>query len=502
MKQKLSIKFILILFVGIIITSCEYDIDDNSENHQHHKKNEFKMSKITLDDVKQNPEALSKLTNTKKVKSLSKINHKIINDTINNFSIDTEIGTFIESDNYHSYTFKVFRPNGSIYLLENLVVSKQGTNDYETYLYQYDITEQETQMLKEGLQLDLTNKMNILTIENTNILTIENTNIITDIHAKEFPCFVQVTSYVEGNVCPNGHSWGQVCIYYGESNGPTAGYYITESILSVCNDSSGSGGNTNTNTNNSPNSSQTTGGGGPGITVTTPTIVPCRTCPELYDEETPCGQLNKSSKDSVFLSKLNYLKVNVNLNYEVGFVQVPTDTLATSYNYTPVQGTSNSNEIEFSLSAGLISGFFHTHYSIKKQFSIFSLSDIYSIYDLAINNNIYDDSFTAILVTAHGTKYAIKFDNPQSLVNFGNFWFVDWDLDLSSIPEGTYESKRKKIEKIYNQGIKKSNSNSKNEMNFVKFIEKYNLGISIYKSNENFTEWEKINNDGTTTPCN
>jgi uncharacterized membrane protein YgaE (UPF0421/DUF939 family) len=133
MKKNLSLKTFLLMILGIIITSCVDDYELENNNIKSINTSNFKTSKITLKDVKLNSIAYSKLTKPKKDKSISKLNHKIINDSINNFSIDTEIGTFIESDNYHSYTFKVIRPNGSAYLLENLVVSKEGTNDYALY---------------------------------------------------------------------------------------------------------------------------------------------------------------------------------------------------------------------------------------------------------------------------------------------------------------------------------------------------------------------------------
>jgi PBP1b-binding outer membrane lipoprotein LpoB len=133
MRKKQNFKVILFLLLGVIIVSCVDDYEPINNKIKNRETSNFKTTKITLKDVKQNSIAFSKLTNPKKDKSIGKLNHKIINDTINNFSIDTEIGTFIESDNYHSYTFKVIRPNGSAYLLENLVVSKEGTNDYALY---------------------------------------------------------------------------------------------------------------------------------------------------------------------------------------------------------------------------------------------------------------------------------------------------------------------------------------------------------------------------------
>ena len=152
---------------------------------------------------------------------------------------------------------------------------------------------------------------------------------------------------------------------------------------------------------------------------------------------------------------------------------------------------------------GLISGFFHTHYDVENQLSVFSLSDIWSLYELAINGNIFDDTFTLVLITAHGTKYALKFADPQALVDFGDEWFSDWGVDTSSIPN--YVNKQDEIEnRFYEMGIKprNPNKNHKNEKKFAKFLNNYNMGLELFKSNNDFTQWEKVNPDGTTTPCN
>lgn len=42
----------------------------------------------------------------------------------------------------------------------------------------------------------------------------------------------------------------------------------------------------------------------------------------------------------------------------------------------------------------------------------------------------------------------------------------------------------------------------KNEKRLAKFLDKYNVGMSLYKSNANFTQWEKVNKNRTKTPCN
>lgn len=212
--------------------SCQYEIDDYQENHQHLEKKGYKIKRITLNDAKQNPVAYSKLTNPVKNKTLNKLNHKIVNDTINDFSIDTEIGTFIESGNYHSYTFKVIRPNGSNFLLENLVLSKEGSDDYIIYLYQYDLTDQELHMLKQGININIQDKV-------TSIL-IDNPNLATDILAREYPCFVETATWIYGTSCSgNGHhAYGEPCDKTGDE-AATPGYIQYSYVLTTCNDNGG-----------------------------------------------------------------------------------------------------------------------------------------------------------------------------------------------------------------------------------------------------------------------
>jgi hypothetical protein len=507
MRKKQNFKVILFLLLGVIIVSCVDDYEPINNKIKNRETSNFKTTKITLKDVKQNSIAFSKLTNPKKDKSIGKLNHKIINDTINNFSIDTEIGTFIESDNYHSYTFKVVRPNGSPFLLENLVVSKEGTNDYETYLYQYDITEQELQMVKEGVQINLSNKISILTIENT--------NIVTDLAAKEYPCFVQVTSYVQGQSCPNGHTWGQICEYYGQSYGPTAGYYITESILSVCNDSSGSGGNSNSNPTDP---GQTYGsGGGSTTTVTTPTFEPCETCPEFDSGTvavTPCESLNKLAEttDQNINPSLQFLKdkldSGVTTEWGVQFNYNVDVSPAVASNQTIVGG---SNSVDFALNWNQ-RGSAHLHTTAG--YGMFSWGDVNSLagfYDYASPlNQPYVTSIMVCnnLIPTTNTidnynVYAIKVDNYTSLSNAINNTLNNPDYNGL-----TLEEKIKKLLKKQANLFKAAGENNL-EKSFLQQFASY--GISLYKKkppiNSASTEnWVKLTinpltNTITETPC-
>ncbi|MBQ0770187.1 MAG: hypothetical protein KBT58_12935 [Bizionia sp.] len=132
---------------------------------------------------------------------------------------------------------------------------------------------------------------------------------------------------------------------------------------------------------------------------------------------------------------------------------------------------------------------------------MFSLTDIYTIYVLLLDGHILNEEFNAFLVTKHGTKYALKFKDFASVQTFGNFgeiWFSDWGID--NIPAEL--SQREKIENIFKKKYKiKPRTISKNDKNFAKFLDDNNMGLDLYKANDDFSQWEKVNPDGTTIPC-
>jgi hypothetical protein len=203
-------------------------------------------------------------------------------------------------------------------------------------LYQYDITEQELQMLKEGVQLNLTNKISILSIENT--------NIVTDLNAKEYPCFVQVTTFVAGTTCTGDghHSYGDPICRKKGWDAATPGHYITESVLSSCSD--GSGGFDNGD-DGPYDPTETTGGGGTHTTITTPTFEPCETCEE-FDENSPCEKIKNKTNSAAYKQKFKALTGNYNLPNETGFSLVGNNYVnGTAVGSTSISVSTNSKNM-------------------------------------------------------------------------------------------------------------------------------------------------------------
>lgn len=399
------------------MVNCNFD-DDLDESHSHRNELDFKIKSITIEDVVNNQKALSRLINPNlRFDKKNKFNSKIISDTINNFTIETEGGTFIEYQNYHSYTFKVLRTNGSNYLLENIVVSKDGDKEYETYLYQYNITETELDMLKQNVSIDLSSKI-IRT-------SLENSNIISDIFNKEDyngMCFVESTTYTPGQNCPNGHSWeyvlgGSSCEYIGYSNGPWPGSYTTSATLQPCPSTGGTSSTTGTVSTGSENTSGGSYSTGTTSTVTTtPTFEDCEDC-EIFTD--PCQSLNNlinPNKGNIMpvINSLLLMAGNPTQNQvENGFSFKKEDN--GTYNNPTVP---NQNEAIIDMPEGPnIYGGIHFHPEILG--NMFSWSDIYQLieYSKKVKPELRSE-VVFMLMTGEGNVYALKFTSIRKLNDF------------------------------------------------------------------------------------
>lgn len=287
MKNKFkNITKLGILLFGILlaITSCQKDDDLVAPTSKKLESNILKVTPISLKELKQNTLVYNKITDSKSKFNITNSTSKIINDNTNNFSINTDTGIYIENGYHHSYTFEVERLNGANYLLENLVLNKIE-NGYETILYQYDVTQEEFNLISERQYVDLEGKM-IKTL-------LENSNISDEVLGKYFfngNCYIDTQVYVAGQSCPTegvNHNFeyvqnGGTCTFYGTIDGPTPGNWVTQSTITPCDGQGGDG------STNPPDEGDGHGGNNNGSVDSTPNTK-CRTCPVL-DEDPECQE--------------------------------------------------------------------------------------------------------------------------------------------------------------------------------------------------------------------
>jgi hypothetical protein len=308
--MKLFAKFLTISSLLFLQISCNIE-DDQHEDHKH-DYSKTNIKRITIKDAVVNTNAFNKLT--KPNKQIKNINGRVINDTINNFSIETESGTYIEKENYHSYTFKVIRENGSEFLLENIVVDKYNDSDYRTFLYQYDITQDELNLINNNQYVDLNNKISIIVLENSSISDYLNTNSKIDYNSM---CYVSNTYYVEGSfICPeNGHNYSNYtsCPYFDDGTAsPTHGNWATDVSLTPCVDT---GGFNNTDAGNESPSGENGGSGTGGSSTTTPTTTNYQKLREkCFTENNPevSSWLNQPENADIKNDVREYLENSVN----------------------------------------------------------------------------------------------------------------------------------------------------------------------------------------------
>ena len=142
MKQKLVLFFLCAAFFAAISCSKEvYDEDILTS------ASSLNISRIKLKEFQDNKLAFEKYESFQESKELKK-NSRIIEDTIYNFTIDTDEGVYIEKGDYNSYTFPVHKSDGvSGSKIENILFTANGSGDYDAYIVKYDFTAEELKTL-------------------------------------------------------------------------------------------------------------------------------------------------------------------------------------------------------------------------------------------------------------------------------------------------------------------------------------------------------------------
>jgi hypothetical protein len=307
----------------------------------------------------------------------------------------------------------------------------------------------------------------------------------------------------EMDIIPLNSSASAKCGWNLEQHLNVAGtYYIMEWTYTECGgggDGAGTGGiNSGSSngtggvkdTNPSPNSPATEmltspvgtdphGGAGGGPSANLPS--PC----QLLNDNNSKPVANTNPPKTV-LSNLNDLTSQMATNPRERMYVLSADTAAENQffeNYA--EGPLNGGDAELTISNLGVSILMHCHYDLSL-LSIFSLSDIYQMYAMQNAGYMLNDgqTYTSYLVTAHGTKYAIKFAPPARdfQTPFNENFFIGWE----------FSNVRDAREDKYEESVKQTNTPAQNELGFLKFIKDQNLGIELYKADNSFSQWSKL----------
>ncbi|HET8885955.1 MAG TPA: hypothetical protein VFM70_06330 [Salinimicrobium sp.] len=476
--------FGIILFLIVVTGFSSCEMDDFEGDLPIENNSNIKITTKSYEDLKFDSKFILPFTEiANKIKTSSYTGRGSYMEETYNFTIDSTIIKEIKTDKYVSYTMLIRRDRIPENYFENLVIEVTDTSDTKAYIYQYFPNSPIQKKSHGSFIFDF------------------NFNVIPIQYDENGKASITVGCRLAVDYCnwPNGtdddaHIAGEGC---------TKAYIYQEYYELACNDG---GGSSPGNYNYSPtgyysgyNSSDPTPGGGywGNSTHTQPITCYGLNCPEKFYISNPCDELQEISNDTDYVSELNDLE-NATANETLVIASDSTD-LEGNIVFTFENIPGGEDQVEATINASIHSTA-HNHTDADDQLSVFSLSDLYALYVLA-GSGFIDDSYAHILVTnqGSGTQYALKFDDMEAFETWGDTFFMGWDLDLGPDTKNPIKESR---ENIYELDVNPENSNSKNESGLLKFIEAQGLGLELYETNEDFSQWSKIilNNDETTSP--
>lgn len=430
------------------------------------------MEILNADAIKKHPRLFTRVSKLNEAILQRNTNQKNVSSSIYNFSINTTICKMISVDGFTTYTFEVIREQDNGFF-ENLVIKELVNGMFETKIYRYNVTLQEKEDILNGIDVDMTNKISTLPIDDPSFVT----DIFSRIYFNGF-CYESSTVIDPGRLCfQNLHANPADCLLSG-SQAPVLPSTNTVYTMVSCPDTGGGG--------SGPTDPTDTGGfdgGGTSPTGGGP--------PEFEDEDGPCARLKRLFDTS---------KGNIKQYFPALFNGIPTNV--SGENAVSLKKNSDgvySNFVHPSTFGSVIPiptgvtnySAIHTH--SLKAFPIFSAGDLFTFQAMlnnAISSNLTEVSFMLACKDLNNVNhlYAITYDN---VAQFDQFF----QNLLQSVPNWSVYTVYKQqiiLNSIFEEQLNQEdlNTNPDFEKTFLKFIN--NSGISLYKANSNLTNWSKI----------
>ena len=506
MKDK---KILFLLFSIFIFYNCSDDelIRNNNSAQELNLKVAYEKS-ISFSDLKENSKIIGKLSKNLQTK---KYGVKTLNKNHYSIEIDTSSVTYIQKNDYHSYTFLVKNSDQSN-LIQNLVFSLKENGDYNVGLFNYNLTEEDKTLIQNNISIDYTNKLEIINLNKQN----SNSKYVSNSSAS---CFNEITIYV--SCCSGEHYYGESCRHDGSDCAPKPPYSVLV-ISEDCFEGGGEifqpitqpgnggnengGGNGNTDitetpgqTNNPPNEDSNS----PNEPVEDFEDIITKPILEVKPKTlTNCDELKTNSNDTIFKERMSTLKTEITSNVEKGFgiyngnYTQPKRSNPTNGNILP-GSEQNGPNTPYHISLKAMA---HNHLkdSSYNHIGTFSPNDLIAFSNLIIeaeaqSSPVAKEEFATYLVCNEG-NYALKVNDIDKLYNFAHKYATD--TDFKDIINNFYER----------NDMLHGNEKKKQNLGFLKLLKKFDIGVDYYEADENFENWEKLElnyngNDITKKPC-
>jgi hypothetical protein len=522
------------------------------------------VKRLDFNTISQNTNIIDELKRFTNKKNIDNSLSRVVNDSVNGFSIDTEEVLFIEKEGYHSYTFLINRDeDNDSQITENLFISLQPDLTYKSYVIQYlksntndleEITLFNTIALNEDFDSSifieaLSRGSGGCTVDKINALGDDGVEYddVNDCYANNGSggCDRIVIHYIGVN-CPSviaqasgDNGGGGSNSADGGSNGNngntgsdnSGGYEQTDGDSGDYGDNTGTGGdgsstdNNDSDTDNPPDEDCILDANGNCIKDTTAILIKDK---KTQDQKN-CEELNKlfETPDYAILPPFLSPKAAIaNLKSLVGFAINPNNNLEKGYNLlhnsnleTSASWVTNisNRSVRYKFTQNNYGGL-HLHPNDGNGHPFFSPEDILNLWKFSNSYNsgttVDPSLFVHVLVSTKGV-YALKIDDPEVFNELGDIYNDYKDAD----GDGTNKVAEfvRPLKNAYNKFKDSSSgypigSDSQYETAFLKFMNNFNgdgnkIGISIYKANNDLTGWSKLTIDentgsSTPTPCN
>ena len=470
--KKIKMNFFKILMILFILSlfSCSEDLYENESK----SSSKFKVEIVNSNALIKNKELMKSLSFNEVLKP-SQFG-RIVSDTINGLSIDTDNVKYLEGNNFNSYTFNILNQESE--KLDNLVLMSQPNGSYKPYVMRYDLTNAEKEALNNGGNIDFTNK--------TKVLKLYDSNLVSDIFSKllyQEECSMTYTWEEQITITP--------CPIDGCLEHPWASYEVSHILVGTLNCSSGGGGG---EIGGEIGTAPHGGGGGSSTSNNPPPQTPCETLNDAI-QNLSVNQGIQNLKAKTLLKSESAYQIERKYNFETE-IYTYTTTLKEGDNFNAVVQVG-----------GYIKGQAHNH-PINGQ-SIPSIGDIY--WTMECQTNIYPASAFGYNITvcpnpaspndpSTAIIYAVTVDNLATLTNqLNNIFGANFDSLTAEEKSKIYDDLNYKYVLEF---ADVQNSSSGMEK---KFLELYaNFGISLYKFDNSTNNWNKLNlqnNTVTTQPC-
>lgn len=495
MKQKLLFLKNLLLFGFVIfLISCQ---PEEEIIQQEHYQSNFSIERINHHQFKtKSPRAFGKMELLQSSKNNTTAQARIVNIN-SDFYVDTAEILQITKGNKISFTLPVYRSTETT-AVENLVLTLQADNSYTAKIISYTLTENERISIKNGMFIDLRNKMQIQSLDNATSLS---SSILS--RGTNEDCYNMTIEYEM--CCHNIHSTLDI-LNGGRCTCPTPPSSYTYVIESVpCSDSNGGGWEdpiendplTSTSGGQSNTGGGTANGTGTG-SDTTPTdndnneeepidnFEDDLTLPLIIDREpaTPCESLKTllDPQKTDIQTRIASLKALLNepVEYSVSYKKYSNPLEYVSQWEGP--GTANSATVS---TAGLWFGSIHSH--PVGTYPMFSWRDLELLKSTYLDTKDYGgvnnkpETFVMI-VCSNNEVYSLKVND---IVALSEKVESDWNnpFIIGCSDDEKNESIDEMMQKIFA-------SDASVERAFLNRFSDY--GITVYKANDDLTNWSAL----------